>query len=93
MYLQFVSGQCGEDGDAIPHALSVTNQDAAMVDVHILDSKAECFEQPEAAAIQKARDESMDAGHPCDHVPGFFPREYRRQALGAVSAYDIVDPR
>ncbi len=93
VYLQLIGGRCGEDGDAILHALSIANQDPAVVEVQILDAKSQCFEQPEAASIQQACNESMNAGHLRDYMPGLFPREYRRQALGAVRTYDIVDPR
>ena len=90
--LQVTGDGSREHGDAILHAFSVANQDAAVVEVHILDAKPQSLEQPEATAIEQASDEAMRAGHLRDHLPSLVPREDCRKPLRPMRTYDIVDP-
>ena len=92
VHLEFVGHRFREDGDAILHALAVTHHDAAVVEVDVLHSQAQRFEQSQSAAVQQPGDEPVGAGHLGDHLAGFLAGEHGRQALRAVRAHDIVDP-
>src|SRR5207247_6677047 len=79
--------------NAILVALAATDDDLVGGEVDILDAEPAALEHAEPGAIEQAGHEARHAVEPLEHGAYLVAREDDGQPLGALGAYDAVEPR
>ena len=78
---------------AVLVALAAPHDDLVRPEIHVLDAEAAALEEPEPGAIEKQRHESRRAFEPAQHGPHLVPGQDDGQALRALGADDLIQPR
>jgi hypothetical protein len=70
----------------------VPQVDLPLLEVEILDPQLQCFQQPEAAAVQQSGDQAGRAIQTLQNSPHLRRGQHYRQALGALRTDQLVHP-
>ncbi len=77
--------------NAVLVSFSLANGDLTALEVQILDSQAECFEQSQPAPVEQHRDQPLVAAQMRHDARHFIDRQHHGQPLGATGANDAFD--
>jgi hypothetical protein len=76
---------------AVASALGFAEHDLLAFEVEVLDAQPQRLEEPQAAAVEKCHDETVDARKLDEDGADFSAREHHRQSLGPPRADGAVE--
>ena len=85
------SHDSGKRNDAVLSALRVTDDDAIVSELEILDAQAKSLEQTHAGSVEERREEARRAFHVSDDAADLGAREDGRKAARPLGADDDVE--
>ena len=79
----------GQEGNPVAVGLGVVEGDEQVLEVEVLDSQAQGFEQPQTAAVEKAGDEVRDGVELGEDAQAFVMIEIGLDVGGSLGTHDV----